>query len=105
MAAIAVIALTTDKLLNQSMPITGTVSMSQKEQVEAISRLREREGKTPIEISVVSPEEWKKQMSQYHMPEDFQEQILEWHRIKDGVPGKTPFEQWLEINKDAFLQG
>jgi hypothetical protein len=114
-AAVALVALTSDKLTNEAIGLSGTVSITQKEQVEAISRIRERVGKKAIELVVLKPEEWKEKMGEYGMPEDFREQLLAWWKASDGngeeiqsserVTGVKglDFGEWLEVNKEAFL--
>ncbi|TVY15031.1 NAD(P)H azoreductase [Lachnellula arida] len=61
MAAVALVALTTDKLLNQA--------------VEAISHLRERDENKSVELIVLTAEEWKAYMIQ-HMPAEFVDQLI-----------------------------
>ena len=115
MAAVALVALTTDKLLNKTVGLSGSVSITQQEQVEAISRVREREGKKPVELIVLPAEDWKAYMIQ-HMPSEFLDQLITLWRLADGHPeviqsseritGKPSqsYDQWLEVNKDAFLK-
>jgi len=118
MAAVALVALTTDQLLNQAIPLCGPISMSQQEQLEAINRLRQRAGKKPIELIIISAEEWKAQMLAWRKGEFnpvFADQLLAWWKESDGKPefiqsseritGKPSqtYDEWLEINKDAFL--
>ncbi|KAE8440650.1 hypothetical protein EG329_006846 [Mollisiaceae sp. DMI_Dod_QoI] len=112
MAAVGLVALTTDKIVNQAIPLCGPISMSQQEQLEAINRLRKREGKKPIELIVISPEEWKAQSG---LDSGFADQLLSWWKESDGKPeliqsservtGKPSqtYEEWLELNRDAFL--
>ncbi|TVY88941.1 NAD(P)H azoreductase [Lachnellula willkommii] len=115
MAAVALVAVNTDKLLNQAVGLSGTISITQQEQVKAISRRRESEGKKPVELIVLPAEEWKTFMNQ-HMPAEFVDQLISFWRLADGKPeliqsperitGKPSqsFDQWLELNKDAFLK-
>jgi uncharacterized protein YbjT (DUF2867 family) len=114
-AAIALVALTSDKLTNQAIGLSGTMNITQKEQIDAISRVREREGKKVVELVVLEPEQWKEKMGEYGMPEDFREQLLAWWKASDGngemiqtserVTGvkSLNFEEWLAVNKEAFL--
>ena len=118
-AAVALVGITTDRILNQAVPLCGPISLSQQEQVEAINQLREREGKAPIELIVRPPGEWRTQMQTW-MGDDFDpvfvDQLLKWWEETDGRPekiqsseritGQPPqsYEDWLELNKDAFLK-
>lgn len=116
----ALVALTTDKLGNQAVPLCGPVSISQQEQVEAINRLRQRGGKKPIDLIILSPEEWKAKMATWRK-DDFDpvlaDQLISWWKENDdkpefiqcseritGLPSQS-YDEWLEVNKDAFLKG
>jgi hypothetical protein len=68
-AAVALVALTTGKLHNQAVPLCGPISIIQQEQVEAINRLRQREGKKPIDLVILPPEEWKAKMMSWRKDE------------------------------------
>jgi len=118
-AAVALVGLTTDKLRNRAVPLCGPISISQQEQVEAINRLRQREGKKPIELIILSPEEWKSQMIKWrgdHFDPVFADQLLKWWKENDGKPEKIQssepitgkpsqsYDTWLELNKEAFLK-
>ncbi|GIJ89531.1 hypothetical protein Asppvi_008473 [Aspergillus pseudoviridinutans] len=114
-AATAVVALTTDKLVNQAIGVTGPAQISHREQIEAINCLRRIEGKQPIEFVVVTPEDWKSKTSNF-IPEDLQDQLLKFWALgnkrrpalkpSEKVTGKPSqcFEEWLACNKAAFLK-
>ena len=114
-AAVGIVGLTSNKLLNQAVSLTGPVSLSQIEQVEAINRLRERAQKSPLKLVVVSPSEWKAQFSGI-IPAAFIDQTLSWMKSVDGKPERIQasaritglpsqsFEQWLELHKDEYLK-
>ncbi|CAL5865822.1 uncharacterized protein PFLUO_LOCUS28 [Penicillium psychrofluorescens] len=115
MAGVALVSLTTDKLLNQAVGLSGPVSISQREQVNAINRLRVSEGKKPVELIILSPEEWKARQAG-HMSAEFQDQLLTWWELTDGKPemiqsseritGKPSqsYDDWLLLNKAGFLK-
>ncbi|KAI9692735.1 MAG: hypothetical protein M1820_009407 [Bogoriella megaspora] len=119
MAAVALVGITTDRIVNQAVPLCGPVSLSQQEQFEAINRLREREGKAAFELVVLPPDEWRKQMQAWR-GDDFDpvfvDQLLKWWKETDGTPEKIQsseritgqpsqsYDDWLELNKDAFLK-
>ena len=116
-AAVAVVAITTDRVLNQAIPLCGPVSLSQREQVDAINRLRQREGKPPIELIILSPEDWRARMQIARGSEFdpvFADQLLKWWKENSGpekiqssqrITGKPSqsYVDWLALNKDAFL--
>ena len=66
-AAVAVVALTTDQLLDAAPNLTGPQSMTQSEQLEALNRVRAAAGVPLIRVRKVSPEEWKVHAAE-HMP-------------------------------------
>jgi len=116
---VALVALTTDKLRNQAVPLCGPISISQQEQVEAINRLRQREGKKPIDLIILSPEEWKAKMISWRKDDFdpvFADQLIAWWKESDDKPEliqssepitgrpSQSYEEWLELNKDAFLK-
>jgi hypothetical protein len=119
-AAVALVALTTEKLRNQAVPLCGPISISQQEQVEAINHLRQREGKKPVELIILPPEEWRSEMIKWRGDDFdpvFADQLLKWWRESDdkpetiqsseyitGEPSQS-YDQWLELNKEAFLKG
>ena len=110
LAAVALVALTTDELLDQAVVVTGPRSMTQREQVEAVSRLRVAAGKSPVEVKVVSVDEWTERVKTRRKPEIVEAQLDFWKR-SDGVPetvesserftGRpgTTFDEWLETHK------
>ncbi|KAN0098791.1 NAD(P)-binding protein [Hyaloscypha variabilis] len=115
-AAVALVALTTGKLHNQAVPLCGPISISQQEQVEAINRLRQREGKKPIDLIILPPEEWKAKMMSWRKDDFdpiFADQLIAWWKENEDRPeliqsseritGQS-YEEWLELNKDAFLK-
>jgi uncharacterized protein YbjT (DUF2867 family) len=114
-AATAVVALSTDKLVNQAIGVTGPGQISHREQIEAINCLRRIEGKQPIEFVVITPEDWKSKTSKF-IPEDLQDQLLRFWALGDKrrpalkpsekVTGKPSqcFDEWLACNKTAFLK-
>ena len=119
MAAVAVVALTTDKLINEVIPLCGPVSMSQRQQFEAINRIREKGGLKAIELVVLEPVEWKEMMKKVRgeaYDEEFVDSLIRWWKENDKKPemiqsseritGKKSqsYEKWLEVNKDAFLR-
>jgi hypothetical protein len=118
-AAVALVGLTTDKLRNQAVPLCGPTSISQHEQVEAINRLRQREGKKPIDLIILSPEEWKAKMVSWRKDDfdpAFADQLIAWWKENDNKPEliqssepitgrpSQSYDEWLELNKDAFLK-
>jgi hypothetical protein len=93
--------------------------MSQQEQVEVINRLRARHHKQPIDLIILTPDDWKAKMMHWRKDDfdpGFADQLLKWWKMGDGVPeviqsseritGKPSlgFEKWLEINREAFLK-
>ncbi|OJJ02999.1 hypothetical protein ASPVEDRAFT_84465 [Aspergillus versicolor CBS 583.65] len=114
-ASVAVIALTTDQLVNQAIPVTGPGWISHREQMRTINRARQMDGKQPIEFLIVSPEDWKSRTSDF-IPEDLQNQLLRFWALgeqkklafqpSESVTGKPSqcFEDWLAYNKAAFLR-
>jgi uncharacterized protein YbjT (DUF2867 family) len=115
MAAVALVSLTTDRLTNQAIGLSGPVSISQQQQVEAINRLRESEGKKPIELIICSPTEWQSRVSG-HLPSKLQTDLLRWWQRTDGKPEmiqssdritnkpSQSYDDWLLLNKDALLK-
>lgn len=115
MVAIAVVALPTDQLVNQAVPVTGSDRISHREQMQTINHLRQEEGKQPIEFVIVTPEDWKSRTSDF-IPEDLQNQLLRFWALGDQkkpallpserVTGKPSqhFGDWLAYNKTAFLR-
>lgn len=114
-AAIAVIALITDQLVNRAIPVTGSGWITHREQMQSINRLRQVEGKQPIEVVIVTPEDWKSRTWDF-IPEDLQDQLLRFWALGDQgelafqpserVTGKPSqcFDDWLASNKAAFLR-
>ena len=108
MAAVAVAGLTTDKLLNRAELVTGPDSITQQERVATINRLREREGKKPVEIVALSPKDAKVA----GILDGFSDLVLRDYDRKamtiyssdrfSDKPSQS-FGDWLEINKEAFL--
>ncbi|KAK9388195.1 hypothetical protein V1515DRAFT_579101 [Lipomyces mesembrius] len=68
-AAVAVVSLTTDKLLGRAEMLTGPDSITQQERVATINRLREREGKKPVEMVALSPKNWKAKVAKVGIPD------------------------------------
>jgi hypothetical protein len=63
--------------------------ISQQEQVEAINRLRQREGKKSIKLIILSPEEWKAKMMVLRKDDfdpAFADQLLVWWKENDDKP-------------------
>lgn len=116
LAAVAVAALTTDKLLNRTEMVTGPDSITQQERVEAINRLREGEGKKPVEMVALPPDAWKAKVTEMGVPEGLASQLIKWFSMADGKPATIhssdrfsteppqSFEKWLELNKREFLE-
>jgi uncharacterized protein YbjT (DUF2867 family) len=115
-AAVALVALTTDTLLNQVVDLCGPQLLSPGQQMEAINRLRQREGKREVEVVKVSEEEWPASVAGA-IPEMIAGQFALWWKTCDVVPeqeGNTSekitgipsqsFEEWLELNKEPFLE-
>lgn len=114
-AATAVVALTKDKLINQAVALTGPSCKTHQELIEAINRVRQREGKQPFNWDAVSPGAWKEKTAGF-LPPDLQDQLLAfWEagerelpvvQSSEAVTGKPSqsFDEWLECNKDTFLK-
>lgn len=114
-ATTAVVALTTEKLVNQAVSLTGPGFKTHQEMIEAINRVRQGEGKEPFDWKAVSPEVWMEKTAGF-LPPDFQDQLLAfWEagdrelpvvRSSEVVTGKPSqsFDEWLECNKDTFLK-
>jgi uncharacterized protein YbjT (DUF2867 family) len=114
-AAVALVALTTHRLVNEVIDLCGPVAVSQREQVEAINRVRQRAGKKSVDLVAVSPEEWKTAMADY-IPSHLKDVLLAaWEKSRGstdlvgktseritGEPSQT-YEEWLELNKNLFL--
>jgi len=117
-AAVAVIAITTDRLKNQVVRLSGPENINQKRLFEAIGRLRERGGKSKVELVVLEPEEWKNSMKKYMYTEfdpTFLDNMISWWKETESQPwevfsaeeytgkkGQT-FDAWLEVHKQEFL--
>lgn len=114
-ATTAVVALTTDKLVNQAVALTGPGCKTHQEMIEAINRVRQGEGKEPFDWNTVSPVVWMEKTAGF-LPPDFQDQLLAfWEagdrelpvvRSSEVVTSKPSqsFDEWLERNKDTFLK-
>ena len=112
-AAVAVVALTTDRLLNASPIITGPESLSLKQMVSKISALRLREGKSAVEVLPISVDEWR---NISNLPPALQNSYISYWELRDGVDedvhsvkqwtGRTgkSFDQYLEENKAMYLE-
>ena len=114
LAAVAAEALTTDELKDEAVSVTGPKDMTQREQVEAISRLRVAAGKPSVQVKEVSAEEWAEQWKK-RMPAPLIEAQLSFWKRSDGVPEKeesserftgksgTTFDEWMEAHKKQLL--
>lgn len=114
-AAVAVVALTTDRLLNHIEMLTGPDSITQQERLSTVNRVREREGKYPVEMVMLPPQIWKTKVSEAGVPGWLADQLIEWFKAADGKPAtiyssskfsekpSQTFEEWVELHKDEFL--
>ncbi|KAL1856673.1 hypothetical protein Plec18167_009111 [Paecilomyces lecythidis] len=113
-ARAAVVALTTDKLINKAVRLTGPSCKTHQDQLDDINRLRHREGKDPFESIIVPAEVWKAKTSDFIVP-DLQDQLIKfWEEGQavspkiyssesiTGMPSES-FEEWLESHKEMFL--
>ena len=112
-AAVAVVALTTDKLLNAAPVITGPQTLRLREVVEHISQLRQRNGAAAVEARQVSIEEWK--AANARMPPPFHHSLItmwqQWQKLPEqqqpseqhtGKPSVS-FEQFVEREKELYV--
>ncbi|KAL3472521.1 hypothetical protein BJX99DRAFT_213852 [Aspergillus californicus] len=117
MAAVALTAIMSDKLVDEVVDLCGPVILSPRGQVDLINALRAKEDKglKPVEIVTVSPLEWPATVSKA-IPGILADQLLLWWGKCDGVAEQEGndseritgvkalgFEEWLELNKEVFL--
>jgi uncharacterized protein YbjT (DUF2867 family) len=116
MAAVAVTALTTDRLRNRATLLTGPDSLTPSDRIMAINRLREREGRKPVEMVTLAPEEWKAvAIDKMNLSPQMANQFLRVWQARDEKPEaicssnqfsdrpSQSFEEWLELGKSEFL--
>ena len=109
-AAVAVEALTTRKLDDQAVVLTGPTSMTQRQQLEIISSVAGR----PIRIEVISEEEARPRLATI-IPRGYVNLLVSQWRDEVGVPAlvtdnvkritgrpATPYTAWVERNADRF---
>lgn len=114
-ANVATLALSSSLLDNQSITLTGPESLSQKQQIEIISKVRQEvmPGGKEVEAREVEPEEWKKTISP-HMPLEVANSLIGLWKSTVGVKqdihdaskltGKSvSFEEWTRIHADELF--
>jgi len=115
-ATVAVVALTTNKLDNQTPLITGPQSISHRSMLEIIRKLRKEHNKE-FDYEEISGEKWKESaMALKTRPENILDYMLQsWKRV-DGIPQPVSpvfteltgqpgmsFEQWVQLHSSEFL--
>jgi len=109
-AAVAVVALTTDALLGAKPVLTGPESLTQQQEVEIISTVI---GK-PINVEKLTPDQARESMVKF-MPPQFVEAMLSLLAKADGVPAQVSDEvqkitgkkartyaEWVQSHKASF---
>jgi uncharacterized protein YbjT (DUF2867 family) len=111
-AAAAVVALTTDKVMNGAVHLTGPESITLLAQFDAISAIRQAAGLSPVKIVNVSGEKWVETCG---LPAGMANGLVGIWKQTDGRPGPvndiqkitgkpgTTFKQWAEQNKHLFM--
>ena len=112
LAAVAVVALTTDTLLNAAPVITGPQTLSQGDMVQTISKLRQRNGAAAVAAKEVSVEQWAAvQQMPPPITRSFVAMWQQWVKLPEeqqaseqhtGKPSVS-FEQFVEREKELYV--
>ena len=106
-ASVSALALTTDRLVDAAPLISGPESITLRQEMAAISEVREASGKPPVEVIACTPQEWLAEGGA-RIPMGHGESLLKiWRsssepRAITGAPGTT-FKRWAEIHRAAFV--
>ena len=112
-ADVAVVALTTDRLLDAAPLITGPKSLTSQQMVAQISALRQREGASALSVAPISLADWRASSG---MKPGIQDTFVTLWQLRDGKPEEVhasekwsgipsvSFEHYLEQNKAAYIK-
>ena len=106
MAAVALTALTSERLRDAAPVLTGPVSLTQTQQVEALNRVRAKAGLKPIELRKVSPEEWKAAMVAHMPPFLCDALLMTWKKAvgqPEAIDCSEPLTGLPSLSYDAWV--
>jgi len=115
-AALAVVALTTNKLDNAAPAIVGPESLTQKAQVEILNTVRQEYSGEKVEFLELTPEQYKAVLEAAHLPPPLVDSLLGYLRdsvgrkaeVTDGVDPFTgqkrlTYEGWVRKHKEEIF--